>query len=90
MENPFQPINNRLTNLEGLTLEILQLLRSTTPHTSDSSTDETPLDVAQAADFLNVSKQTIYQNISRIPHRKRHGKLYFFRPELTDYLNNGL
>lgn len=86
MNNPFEPIDNRLSNLEALVLETLQLLRSL--NSSQPVTDEDlPLTIQQAADFLNVSRQTIYQNIAKIPHRKRHGRLYFFRTELAEYLN---
>lgn len=35
MNNPFEPINARLNNLEVLTLEVLQLLRS--PHTAPNA-----------------------------------------------------
>ena len=87
MENPFQPINARLNNLEALTLEVLQLLRSGAA--APATDEETPLNVEQAAEFLGVSKQTIYQNIARLPKKKRFGRLYFFRSELAEYLNAG-
>jgi len=48
-----------------------------------------PLTVKQAADYLGVSQQTIYQNIRRIPHSKRFGKLYFLRSDLDLYLAEG-
>ena len=60
------------------------------PLTAAKTDDETPLSIQQAAEFLNVSRQTIYQNIAKIPHRKRHGRLYFFRTELADYLNRAV
>lgn len=89
MQNPFEPINNRLNNLEALVLEALILLRSTATGQS-SIDDETPLNVKEAAEFLNVSRQTVYQNIAKIPHRKRHGRLYFYKAELIDYLNKAV
>ncbi len=49
-----------------------------------------PLDVEGAARILGVSKQTVYSNIARIPHRKRFGRLYFFQNELLKYLDEGL
>ncbi len=85
--NPFEPINARLTNLEGLTLEVLQLLRSHAPATSTD--EESPLSVEQAAEFLGIATQTVYQNIKRIPNRKKHGRLYFFKSELLLYLESG-
>ena len=54
-------------------------------HASDSE----PLDVKRAATFLGISQQTIYQNIGKIPHSKRFGKLYFLRSELEAYLADG-
>ncbi|MFD2937253.1 helix-turn-helix domain-containing protein [Spirosoma flavum] len=88
--NPFEPINERLTNLEALALEMLQLLRKTENNPATAPDDEAPLTIKQAAEFLNVSRQTIYQNIAKIPHRKRHGRLYFFKSELLDYLSKAV
>lgn len=87
MNNPFEPINARLNNLEALTLEVLQLLRSTA--TNPAITNETPLSVKQAADFLGIAPQTIYQRIKDIPHTKRFGRLYFYTADLRTYLNDG-
>lgn len=39
MSNPFEPINARLTNLEALTLEVLQYLRKGQSNTSHPDTD---------------------------------------------------
>ncbi|WP_420146950.1 helix-turn-helix domain-containing protein [Spirosoma sp.] len=89
MNNPFEPINERLSNLEAWALEMLVLLRN--PAINQLKVDEEiPLTIQQAADFLKVSRQTIYQNITKIPHRKRHGRLYFFKAELADYLNQAV
>lgn len=88
MNNPFEPINARLTNLEALTLEVLQHLRSTS-NGPVAITDETPLSVKQAADFLNIAPQTVYQRIKKIPHKKRFGKLYFYASDLRAYINGG-
>lgn len=43
--------------------------------------------VEDAALFLNIKRQTVYQNIDKIPHEKRHGRLYFTRRQLRNYLN---
>lgn len=89
IENPFADIARRLDLIEARQAETLQLLRSTT-NSQPTTDDETPLTVQQAADFLNVSRQTVYQNIAKIPHRKRHGRLYFFKAELAEYLNKAV
>lgn len=88
MNNPFEPINARLTNLEALTLEVLQHLRSTRTGPV-ATTDETPLNVQQAADFLGIAPQTIYQRIKDLPSRKRFGRHYFYPSELRAFLDNG-
>lgn len=54
----------------------------------DTATIETekPRNIKEAADFMGCAEQTIYQNIKKIPHKKRFGKLYFFKSELLAYL----
>ncbi|MBO0938700.1 helix-turn-helix domain-containing protein [Fibrella sp. HMF5335] len=52
--------------------------------------EEKPLNVAKAAEFLDISEQTVYQNIKKIPHRKRFGRLYFLKSELIAYLEAGV
>lgn len=59
MSNPFEPINARLSNLEALTLETLQLLRNrnnpaTTPEADELLTPE------ETAKLLKVSKVTVW------------------------------
>ncbi len=63
------------------------LLNNQAPATSPA--DEPALDINQAAEVLGIAKQTVYQNVSKIPHKKKHGRLYFFRSELLTYLNTG-
>ncbi len=49
--------------------------------------DEITLDVDGAAKMMNVSRQTVYQNIKEIPHRKVFGKLVFFKEELLKFID---
>ncbi|MBO0937904.1 helix-turn-helix domain-containing protein [Fibrella sp. HMF5335] len=51
--------------------------------------EERPLNVGQTAEFLGISEQTVYQNIKKIPHKKRFGRLYFIKSELVAYLEAG-
>ncbi|AYQ35808.1 helix-turn-helix domain-containing protein [Runella sp. SP2] len=44
------------------------------------------LSAKEAADFLGIKQQTLYQNIKRIPHVKKHGKLLFTREGLISYV----
>ncbi len=52
--------------------------------------DYKPLSLSEAAEFLGVSDQTIYQNIKKLPHRKKFGRLYFFTSELLAYLDGNV
>lgn len=47
------------------------------------------LSAKEAADFMGIKLQTLYQNIERIPHVKRHGKLLFTRDGLIKYIEEG-
>jgi predicted DNA-binding transcriptional regulator AlpA len=51
--------------------------------------DEPAIDIDLAASVLGIAKQTIYQRIKDLPHKRRFGRLYFFRSELLDYLRKG-
>jgi Helix-turn-helix domain len=88
MTNYFELFDKRLTAIEARQDEILSLAkRAISPATA--AAEETPLTVEQAADFLNIAPQTVYQNIKKIPNRKKHGRLFFFRSELLAYLESG-
>lgn len=89
MSIDFQKIQEDAAATRQMVNQLLEYINKLPTSATSQTSGDTPLNVAQAADFLNVSKQTIYQNINQIPHRKRHGKLYFFRNELTEYLNKG-
>ncbi len=49
------------------------------------------LTIEQTAEFLNLTKPTIYSLVSRneIPFMKRSKRLYFSRVELINYLKQG-
>jgi len=55
---------------------------------SKSSVSPQYLDLEEAALLLRLSRQTIYQNINRIPHYKQFGRLYFKEEELVQYIEN--
>jgi hypothetical protein len=58
-------------------------------HTKAPLGNDDPIDPKTAADYLNLSTSAVYKNLNKIPHRKRHGKLYFFKSELRAYLDTG-
>lgn len=49
------------------------------------------LSIDEAADFLGISKQTIYQHVHhrKIPHSKRGRRLFFRRSELNEWIDKG-
>ena len=58
---------------------------------SQTATDKSNkhLTAAEAAKYLGIAKQTLYQNIEKVPHTKRFGKLYFLQSDLENYLKGG-
>lgn len=57
-----------------------------------STVDEKkPLSVGEAAEFLGIAKQSVYNGTSTgvIPHHKQGNKLFFFREELLAWIRNG-
>ena len=87
MNNPFEAIDTRLSNIESILLEIRQ-----TPHNSPQVQDtEELLTVQDAAKFLTLRVPTIYGLISKgeIPVMKRSKRCYFLKADLVAYLKNG-
>jgi predicted DNA-binding transcriptional regulator AlpA len=80
MENPFETINQRLSNIESLLLSIKN------PEVSKPPEPETekPLTQPEAIEFLGKSRQTLnkWRKAGRIKGRKLGGRIYFMRSEL--------
>lgn len=55
------------------------------------SFNERPLNIREAAEYLSLSVNTIYQKVKRreIPYNKRNGRLYFDKQKLRDYIEGG-
>lgn len=85
MNNPFEAISARLSNLEALNLEVLQCLRSAT----SAAPEVGGIELAQ--ELTRLSKPRIYALVSQrsIPHSKRGNKLHFTRADLLAWLNDG-
>lgn len=58
------------------------------PKTNRSDDKSEIVDVKVAASILQLSVQTIYQNIKTIPHYKINGRLRFKPSELYQYIEN--
>jgi len=76
-------LSKQVSKLETLILSIT--------NQGKHQTIEHPLPIEAAAEFLNLSKPTIYSKVSRgeLPYSKRGKRLYFFKSELLAYLKQG-
>ncbi len=85
MNNPFESIESRLSNIESLLLDIKH------PPFQETKNSEKLLTVKEAAEFLNLTVPTIYTKTSKgeLPFMKRGKRLYFSSTELTDYIKKG-
>lgn len=75
-------LSEKLDRLEKLLLEKQDL---------PVETPDQLFTIDEAAEFLNLSKPTLYSKASRgeLPFMKRSKRLYFSRLELLDYLKEG-
>ena len=88
MQNPFEILTAQLSNIESLLLDIKHgELKPTTP--LDPSTGKRYLNAAEAAGFMGIKLQTLYQNIDKVPHVKKFGKLAFVESDLVAYMETG-
>ena len=73
--------NNLSTKVDYL-IEILE------KKDTGTVTARKPMDVAEAANYLNLKKQGIYNRVhlGTIPHHK-NGKLFFYQEELEAFIN---
>ena len=85
MDNPFKQLDDRLRNIEIA----LQAISKQEDHYHGAGEDL--LTVEEAADFLPLSKPTIYCKCSRneLPYMKRGKRVYFSKEELLLYLKQG-
>ncbi|RNI28830.1 helix-turn-helix domain-containing protein [Rufibacter latericius] len=87
-ENPFAAIDERLSGLERISLELCKLFHAQTGGSPDA---ERPLSAQEASEFLGIPKNTLYALTSRreIPFCKRGKQLFFFRKDLLGWLDGG-
>ena len=87
MNNPFESIDARLSNIEILLLEIKRKPNETVPIPEG----EQFLTVSETADFLKLSIPTIYAIIheKRIPFMRSYRRCYFLKSDLVNYLKLG-
>ena len=87
MNNPFETIEARLSNIETLLLDI----KHTPKDTGNQPEADELLTVQDTAKFLSLSVPTIYGLISKgeLPVMKRSKRCYFSKIELLNYLKQG-
>ena len=87
MNNPFAEIYERLGNIEGFLLALEDKLTQITP--PQPTDGKKYLTAKEAAEFMGIKQQTLYQNTEKIPHVKKHGKLHFVKADLVVYMEEG-
>lgn len=87
MSNPFDTIDERLSNIETL----LQELKNAPQNSVNQTEKGELLTVEQTAKFLSLSVPTIYGLISKkeLPVMKRGKRCYFDKAELIAYVKAG-
>jgi excisionase family DNA binding protein len=87
MNNPFEVIEERLSNIENLILS----LKNQTQQFTLTERQEQLLTIQEAAIFLNLTVPTIYSKVSKgeLPFMKRGKRLHFSSTELMQYIKEG-
>jgi excisionase family DNA binding protein len=87
MDNPFESLNRRLSNIENIIIDIKHDLS----YRESVEPIETPIGVEEAAEFLRIKVPTLYALTSKqeVPFNKRSGRLYFLKSELLEYIRTG-
>lgn len=80
IENLIRPI------IIDAVLDALEGIKLPTPPTPNADRDRWEQGVGVAVEETGLKAQSVYQNIEKIPHRKVHGKLYFNRVQLREYI----
>jgi len=88
MDNPFLAIQNDLSTIKGLLLEI----KNDKP-VSDTNrlAQEEILDIRKAGEYVGLKKPTMYSLVSqrKIPFSKNGKRLMFLKSELLQWVKNG-
>lgn len=82
MNNPFEPINARLNNLEALTLEVLQLLR-TNPTAADADPYGDFKWLTATCSGIPASTLRIHSAAGKIPGVVKFGKRVLYEKALV-------
>ncbi|MEZ0538946.1 helix-turn-helix domain-containing protein [Fibrella arboris] len=84
---------NKIADEVSETRQLVQSLldRLNQPIADPAPVEETPLNVQQAAELLDVTPATVYDLVHkrRIPSHRPGKRLYFLRSELMQWIKNG-
>jgi excisionase family DNA binding protein len=85
MNNPFETIDARLSNIENLLLDLKHSTIEIQPE------GDKLLTIKEAATLISLSVPTIYGLVAHaaIPVCKKGKRLYFSKQELTDWIKAG-
>jgi excisionase family DNA binding protein len=88
MENPFEIIIEKLTNIEKM---LLELPKNGGIVPDNNSKFEELMSIDEVAVFLKLTKPTIYGFCSsrKIPYSKKGKRLYFNKTEINDWISQG-
>ena len=86
MENPFALIQNDLTLIKDVLHSLCQQMDK--GKQENNQIDRYEQGVKVACEELGWKSQSVYQNIDKLPKKKLHGKLYFNRQELQEYIKS--
>ncbi|HCY42222.1 MAG TPA: DNA-binding protein [Prolixibacteraceae bacterium] len=80
-------LSEKLDAQEGLLLRVLRLIQ---PETAQEQ-PEAPITVTEAAAFLDLTVGSVYVKTSKgeLPFYKRGKRVYFYKSQLTAYLQQG-
>jgi excisionase family DNA binding protein len=86
MENPFEIIDERLRDIEGM---LRELIKVTNALCEKETTEDELFTIDETAKFLRLAKVTIYGYVQRreIPHSKLGKRLFFRKTELLEWID---
>jgi len=86
MKNPFEILDNRLSNIENLLLDIKHKPKVESKHDPDN-----PLSIKDVAELTGLSVATLYGYCQRkeIPYHKTGNRLRFFKTEIITWIKTG-
>ncbi|REA63493.1 hypothetical protein DSL64_03330 [Dyadobacter luteus] len=85
MENPFEILENKLSELKEL---ICQIKDPQTEHIPGVDLDAY-ISLQKVAELYSISPKTLVVHKNEIQHVKRFGQIFFLKKSLSDYMEGG-